>query len=55
MSAKPLSPLVLNDLGVYGLNTQASPGALPPQWLAKADNIILDEQGVSPVVRVFSK
>jgi hypothetical protein len=45
MSAKPLSPLVLNDLGVYGLNTQASPGALPPQWLAKADNIILDEQG----------
>jgi len=45
MPAEQLAPLVLNDLGVYGLNTQASPGALPPQWLAKADNIILDEQG----------
>jgi len=45
MPAKQLSPLVLNDLGSFGLNTQASPGALPPQWLAKADNIILDEQG----------
>jgi hypothetical protein len=45
MPAEQLNPLVLNDLGIYGLNTQASPGALPPQWLAKADNIILDEQG----------
>lgn len=45
MPAEQLTPLVLNDLGIYGLNTQASPGALPPQWLAVANNIILDEQG----------
>jgi len=45
MPAEPLNPLILNDTGRYGLNTQASPAALPPQWLAKADNIILDEQG----------
>ena len=45
MPAEQLNPLVLNTVGVYGLNTQASPSALPPEWLAKADNIILDEQG----------
>jgi len=45
MPAEQLNPLVLNTVGVYGLNTQASPSALPPEWLSKADNIILDEQG----------
>ena len=45
MPAEQLNPLVLNTVGTFGLNTQASPGALPPEWLAKADNIILDEQG----------
>jgi len=45
MPSKEISPLVLNDVGRFGLNTQASPSALEPQWLAKADNIILDEQG----------
>ena len=45
MPAEQLNPLVLNDLGIFGLNSQANPAALPPQWLSKADNIILDEQG----------
>jgi len=45
MPAEQINPLVLNTVGVYGLNTQASPSALPPEWLSKADNIILDEQG----------
>ena len=45
MAAEQINPLVLNTVGVYGLNTQASPSALPPEWLSKADNIILDEQG----------
>jgi len=45
MPAKELSPLVLNDLGSFGLNSQASPSALEPQWLSKAENVILDEQG----------
>ena len=45
MPAKVISPLVLNDLGSFGLNSQASPSALDPQWLSKAENVILDEQG----------
>jgi hypothetical protein len=45
MPAEQLNPLVLNTVGTFGLNSQASPGALPPEWLSKADNIILDEQG----------
>ena len=45
MPAEQLNPLVLTDLGIFGLNSQANPAALPPQWLSKADNIILDEQG----------
>lgn len=45
MSAKSLSPLVINNLGVSGLNTQANPSALSYNWLAEANNIVLDEQG----------
>jgi len=45
MPASQIQPLVLNDVGVYGLNSQASPSALEPQWLSSAINVILDEQG----------
>ena len=45
MPAKQILPLVLNNLGAQGLNTQASPSALDPTWLAEASNVILDEQG----------
>ena len=30
MPAEQLGPLVLNDLGIYGLNTQASPRCIAP-------------------------
>jgi len=43
--AKELQPLVLNTLGNFGLNSQSSPSALQPEWLSKAENVILDEQG----------
>lgn len=43
--AAPLQPLVLNGLGIYGLNTQSNDSSLPPQWLTKADNIMLDDRG----------
>ncbi len=42
---KPLSPLELTNLGVYGLNTQANAASLEPQWLTKADNTMLDSEG----------
>lgn len=45
MPAKQILPLVLNNLGAQGLNTQASPSALDPTWLAAANNVVLDEQG----------
>ena len=45
MAAKPLQPLVLDSIGIYGLNRQSSPASLPPQWLTTANNIMLDEKG----------
>ena len=45
MAAKPLQPLVLDSIGVYGLNRQSSAASLPPQWLTTANNVMLDEKG----------
>ena len=45
MAAKPLQPLVLDSIGIYGLNRQSSPASLPPQWLTTANNVMLDEKG----------
>lgn len=45
MAAKPIQPLVLDNVGVYGLNRQSSSSTLPPQWLTTADNMMLDERG----------
>ncbi len=45
MAAKPLQPLVLDSIGIYGLNRQSSPASLPPQYLTTANNIMLDEKG----------
>ncbi len=45
MAAKPLQPLVLDSIGIYGLNRQSSAASLEPQWLTTANNIMLDEKG----------
>ena len=45
MAAKPLQPLVLDSIGIYGLNRQSSAASLPPQWLTTANNVMLDEKG----------
>ena len=45
MAAKPLQPLVLDSIGIYGLNRQSSASSLEPQWLTTANNIMLDEKG----------
>lgn len=45
MSIKPLSPLVLDSLGVFGLNTQANASSLDHRWLVKADNVMIDAEG----------
>ena len=45
MAAKPLQPLVLNSIGIYGLNRQSSAASLEPQWLTTANNVMLDEKG----------
>jgi len=45
MAAKPLQPLVLDSIGIYGLNRQSSPASLPPQYLTTANNVMLDEKG----------
>ncbi len=42
---KQLTPLVLNNIGVYGLNTQSNAASMEPQWLTKAENIMLDSEG----------
>ena len=43
--AKQLSYLPLNNLGLNGLNTQASPTSLDSSWLTKADNVAFRETG----------
>ena len=45
MPSQPLQPLVLDSIGVYGLNRQASPSSLEHQWLTSAQNIMLDDRG----------
>ena len=45
MSAKNLTPINLSNVGVFGLNTQSNAGYLPPEWLTRADNIVLDASG----------
>ena len=45
MAAKPIQPLVLDSIGVHGLNIQSSPSSLSPQWLTTANNVMLDEKG----------
>jgi len=43
--AAPIQPLVLDSIGIYGLNKQSSPSSLEPQWLTEAENVMLDEKG----------
>lgn len=43
--ATPVQPLVLDSIGIYGLNKQSSPSSLEPQWLTEAENVMLDEKG----------
>lgn len=45
MSAKQLTPVDLSNVGVFGLNTQSNAASLSPEWLTRADNIILDSSG----------
>lgn len=45
MPTKPIAPLVLDSIGVFGLNTQASASSLEHHWLTKADNIMIDAHG----------
>jgi len=45
MPSKPLQPLVLDSIGIYGLNRQASPSSLEHKWLTTANNIMLDDRG----------
>ena len=41
----PIAPLVLDSIGIHGLNRQASPSSLDHQWLTTANNIMLDDRG----------
>lgn len=45
MPAKPTKPIVLENLGVKGLNTQSQNAALGPEWLTDATNVVYDLQG----------
>jgi len=43
--AAQIQPLVLDSIGIYGLNKQSSPSSLEPQWLTETQNVMLDEKG----------
>ena len=43
LQGKGLKAVVLDTIGVYGLDTQTHPTALPPQYFTKADNIVYTE------------
>jgi hypothetical protein len=43
--ANPIQPLVLDSIGIYGLNKQSSASTLEPTWLTEAENIMLDDKG----------
>lgn len=45
MPTKILNPLVLDSVGIYGLNTQANAASLDHRWLVNADNIMLNSEG----------
>jgi hypothetical protein len=45
MPTKSISPLVLDSVGVFGLNTQANASSLDHRWLVKADNIMINSEG----------
>ena len=45
MPAKPTKPVVLEQLGVKGLNTKAQNAALGPEWLTVGENVVYDLQG----------
>ena len=45
MPTKRLNPLVLDSVGVFGLNTQANASSLDHRWLVNADNIMISSEG----------
>lgn len=45
MPTKPLAPVVLDSVGVFGLNTQSNASSLDHRWLTKADNIMINSEG----------
>ena len=45
MPAKVTTPVLLNEMGSAGLNTQAQDSTLGPEWLTEADGIVFDLQG----------
>ena len=45
MPTKRLNPLVLDSVGVFGLNTQANASSLDHRWLVKSDNIMINSEG----------
>ena len=45
MPTKPISPLVLDSIGVFGLNTQDNASSLDRRWLTKADNVMINSAG----------
>ena len=45
MPTKRLNPLVLDSVGVFGLNTQANASSLDHRWLVNSDNIMINAEG----------
>ncbi len=45
MPTKPITPLVLDSVGVFGLNTQANASSLDHRWLTQADNVMVNSEG----------
>lgn len=45
MPTKAITPLVLDSVGVFGLNTQSNASSLDHRWLTKADNVMINSEG----------
>ena len=45
LATKQLQATVLDEIGIFGLDTQTHPTALDPNWFTKADNIVYTEGG----------
>lgn len=45
VTAKPLAPLVLDSVGIFGLNTQSNASSLDHRWLTQADNVMINSEG----------